>query len=102
MYYSHRTDIKAHFLLSLPILCLFPLTLQHPSVASSVGTVQAHRFQPTITEPIWLCSPRLWRLGVQGLWGNCCVCMCVCKRVCIYVLMCVSLCTDPRIGVWGS
>lgn len=79
-----------------------PLILQHPSAASSVGTVQVHHFQPTITEPIWPCSPRPWRLGAQGLWGNCCVCTRVCKRVHIYVLICVSLCTDPRIWVWGS
>lgn len=95
---GRQADIKASSRLSLPILCLCPLLPQYPSVASSVGTVQAHHFQPIITEPIWPCSPRPWKLGVQGLWGNCCVCTCVCKHACVSACVCVCLSTDPALG----
>ena len=63
----------------------------NPSVASSVGAARAHLFPPTITGPGWPCSPQLWKLGVQGLWGNCWVSACVCPGLYVLGSMYVSV-----------
>lgn len=102
MRYSRRTDIEVHFLLSVPILCLFPLSFNIP-----VWLLPSEQSKLLISNQLSPSPSGRAALG-HGGWGSrdcgVTVCVHVCMQTCVYnyMLMCVSLCIDPLIGVWGS
>lgn len=100
MHYSHRTDKKVHFLLSLPILCLFPLILQHPSVASS-----SEQSKLLISNQLSPSPSGRAALG-HGGWGSrdcgVTVCVHVCIQTCVYIYLYAYVCESMyRSHNWG-